>query len=80
MNIAGRATLTILTLATIPNDAMQFTLLPSKFFKEIDKLQRNFIWGTTDQKKKLHLLNWSTITTNKASGGLGMKKELGLAN
>ncbi|KAG5614977.1 hypothetical protein H5410_014801 [Solanum commersonii] len=37
-------------------------------------LQWNFIWGTTDSKRKLHLLNWDIVTRPKGEGGLGIQK------
>ncbi|KAH0780378.1 hypothetical protein KY290_006805 [Solanum tuberosum] len=40
----------------------------------MNKVQRDFIWGTTDEKRKLHLLNWDTITNRKIMGGLGIQK------
>jgi ribonuclease HI len=40
----------------------------------LDKLNRNFLWGDTTEKKKIHLLNWSKVCTPKANGGLGLKR------
>lgn len=74
LNIAGRTTLASSTLASIPSHVMQYTLLPRKILNSIDKIQRNFIWGTTEFKKKLHLIRWETITTDKDKGGLGLRK------
>lgn len=31
---------------------MQYTFLPTKILKNIDKLQKDFLWGTTTEKKK----------------------------
>lgn len=74
LNIAGRTTLAISTLANIPNYIMQFTSLPNKIIQSIDRIIKNFIWGTTDSKKKLHLLNWDTVTRDRSNGGLGIRK------
>ncbi|XP_059630496.1 uncharacterized protein LOC132273550 [Cornus florida] len=43
----------------------------------IDRLQkmfRDFHWGSTDNFKKMHLLSWDMITRTKAEGGLGLSK------
>ncbi|KAK4708923.1 hypothetical protein R3W88_029848 [Solanum pinnatisectum] len=34
---------------------MQFVKLPMNVIKCIDKVQRNFIWGTTDTRKKMNV-------------------------
>lgn len=57
LNIVGRTTLALATLNSIPNHAMQYTMLPTKIHKQIDQIQRNFIWGTITDRKKLHLIN-----------------------
>lgn len=38
----------------------------------VDKLHRDFLWGSTEEKRKLHLMNWNTVTLPKDRGGLGM--------
>ena len=35
------------------------------------KISRNFIWGTTIEKKKLHLVSWRMVTRPKADGFCG---------
>lgn len=53
---------------------MQINFLPPKLITKIDRLQRNFLWGTTDQKRKIHLINWDKCTSPKSEGGLGIQK------
>lgn len=72
--MGGRTTLSSSILASIPNYIKQYTLLPKKILKTIDKFQRDFMWGSNDSKRKLHLLNWDIITLEKNKGGLGLKK------
>lgn len=40
------------TLNNIPNYPMHYILLPKEILNSIDKIQRDFIWGSTAQKKK----------------------------
>lgn len=47
---------------------MQYTMLPPKTLKTIDQIQRNFLWGSTENRKKLHLVNWGIVTTPKQEG------------
>lgn len=65
--------LTHATLSTIPNYSMQCAALPSNITQSVDRLCCNFIWGTTDNKRKLHLVSWKKITKLKKEGGLGLQ-------
>ncbi|KAL7195827.1 hypothetical protein ACSBR1_035959 [Camellia fascicularis] len=40
--------------------------------KTIDRLQAAFLWGSSEQKRKVHLVKWKEITTSKKQGGLGI--------
>lgn len=53
LNIAGRTTLAESSPNSIPTHAMQFTKLPSSITKNIDQIQRIFIWRSTSSKEKI---------------------------
>jgi exonuclease III len=74
LSMAGRCTLINSITSAIPTHVMQCCLLPTSISKELDKLNRSFLWGDTVEKKKVHLLNWKTITQAKEDGGLGIKR------
>lgn len=59
-------------LTTIRTYFIQCTSLPSSTCKELDKINRGFLWGSLHLKRKMHALNWETITLPKENGGLGM--------
>ncbi|XP_052520106.1 uncharacterized protein LOC128071179 [Budorcas taxicolor] len=42
--------------------------------KEIDKIQRNFIWGSEGERKKLHWVSWANMCKRKKFGGLGLRE------
>ncbi|XP_075650954.1 uncharacterized protein LOC142621553 [Castanea sativa] len=73
LSFAGRLVLTQATIATIPNYYMQYASLPPKITQCVDKLCCNFLWGSTNNKKKLHLVNWRKITKPKEYGGLRLQ-------
>lgn len=41
--------------------------------EKLDRVNRNFLWGTTDEKRKIHLAGWSKIIKSKEEGGLGIE-------
>ena len=70
--MAGQATLIKASITSIPAYAMQTMLLPQKICHRIDKLSCNFLWGDTEHHRGCHSVNWATVTTLKAAGGLGI--------
>ncbi|GKV26879.1 hypothetical protein SLEP1_g36097 [Rubroshorea leprosula] len=72
-NELGKATLVSSVLASIPNYFMQVMWLPSSVHKEIDKISRNFLWGSVVDQRKIHLVDWDTICKPKSHGGLGIR-------
>ncbi|OIT00921.1 putative ribonuclease h protein, partial [Nicotiana attenuata] len=73
LTMAGRATLIKSTLNNLPNHIMQYIHIPASIIKKMDKYQRNFLWGTTTTRKKLHLFKWRTVTQPIEMGGLGIQ-------
>ena len=72
LSMAGRLTLTKAVLSTIPSYTIQGCLLPSRILTNLDKECKNFLWGSTDKKKKLHMVGWPKVTKPKNRGGLGL--------
>ena len=52
---------------------MQCITHPSIILQCVDKLIRNFLWGSSESKKNLHLIGWNKITKPKEEGGLGIQ-------
>jgi len=53
---------------------MQMIKLPRTITKKIDQIQRNFIWGSTSEKRKLHMVKWKVVTSKKNEEGLGVQR------
>ena len=77
LSMAGRAVLIQSSLSTIPAYVMQCASLPSKIHKGIDRISRNFLWGSTESVRKMHWVGWSKITKPKEEGGLGFQTAKG---
>ncbi|GMQ11051.1 hypothetical protein CsSME_00053819 [Camellia sinensis var. sinensis] len=74
MSLAGRTTLIKAVTSAMPNHLMQTMELPRKVCDHIDKLNRNFLWGSTDDRRKVHLVNWQQVCKTKKQGGLGIRQ------
>uniref|UniRef100_A0A803P0P7 Reverse transcriptase zinc-binding domain-containing protein n=1 Tax=Cannabis sativa TaxID=3483 RepID=A0A803P0P7_CANSA len=42
--------------------------------KEVERLCRVFLWGTKDERLKIHMTSWEKVCLPKAYGGLGFKE------
>ena len=73
LSFAGRTVLVKSVMSTIPNYVMQGEALPIHLCENLDKINRDFLWGSTREKKKLHLVRWSKIIKPKEEGGLGLQ-------
>ncbi|KAK9911811.1 hypothetical protein M0R45_035700 [Rubus argutus] len=74
LNMAGRLTLIQAVTSSTPIYAMQTAKLPACTTMTLDKLNRDFLWGDCDGKKKIHMVNWDSVCKPKFLGGLGIKK------
>lgn len=74
LSMAGRVTLTKAVLSSIPVHTMSTVILPSSTLESLDKVSRFFVWGSSQEKRKMHLLSWKRICRPKSQGGLGLRK------
>ncbi|CAN1788597.1 Putative ribonuclease H protein At1g65750 [Linum perenne] len=75
LSLVGRVTLALSILNIIPADAMLISVLPYHIYEYIDRKIRNFVWGSTNECMKIHLLSWDEICKPNEHGGLGLKKD-----
>ncbi|KAL9859832.1 putative RNA-directed DNA polymerase [Arabidopsis thaliana] len=73
LSMAGRLTLTKAVILSIPVHSMSTISLPKSLLDELDKISRSFLWGSTVEKKRQHLLSWNRICRPKSEGGLGIR-------
>ena len=74
---AGRAVLIQASSSTIPAYVMQCSLLPNRILEGIDRVNRNFLWGSTESVRKVHWVGWGKVTQPKSEGGLGLQSAKG---
>ena len=54
LSMVGRMVLIQVSTSTIPSYVMQSNFLPNKILSGIDRVNRNFLWGSFEHKKKMH--------------------------
>ena len=57
LSMAGIMVLIQASFSTIPSYVMQSNLLPNKVLEGIDRVNRNFLWGSSKHKRKMHWVN-----------------------
>ncbi|GLT30193.1 hypothetical protein SLA2020_050080 [Shorea laevis] len=72
LSLAGRRILVQSVTTAIPAYTMQSVLLPNSVCEAIDRLNRNFLWGS-DVANKPHLVGWNTVCLPRDYGGLGIR-------
>ncbi|CAA7032614.1 unnamed protein product [Microthlaspi erraticum] len=73
LSFAGRLTLTKGVLSTIPIHTMSIISLPKSIIGKLDKVSRSFLWGSSTEQRKQHLLSWQKVCRPKEDGGLGIR-------
>ena len=75
VHIKRRERLTLIrsTLSSLPIYYLSLFRMPHKVCARLDRIQRQFLWGGSDLDKKVYLVSWATVCTDKRKGGLGIK-------
>ena len=68
----GRVILIKSTRSNLPTYFLSLFPIPVSVANRIARLQRDFLWGGLGDESKFHLVDWSTVCTPLASGGLGI--------
>lgn len=68
---ASRVTLVQSVNSTIPAYVMQCNFLLVSVTKALDRINRDSLWGSSVDHRKLHAVSWSNVTKPKNVGGLG---------
>ncbi|KAH9308494.1 hypothetical protein KI387_036405, partial [Taxus chinensis] len=71
---AGKLQLVKATLQNLPSYFLSMLKIPSSVREAVEKIQRNFLWSGTEEKKRIHLVAWKEVCKPTAHGGLGLRK------
>ena len=73
LSFVGRMVLIKSVMSVIPNYVMEGVTLPVHICDKLDKVNRDFLWGSTNEKRRMHMVGWSKVIKSKDDGGLGMQ-------
>ena len=65
LSFAGRRILVQSVTSMMANHVMQSQLLPVSIKDRIDRINRDFLWGDSENGRKPHLINWRYVCTSK---------------
>ena len=71
----GRITLIRSTLSSLPIYYLSLFRMPQKVCARLERIQRQFLWGGGGSalEKKISLVRWATVCSEKSKGGIGLK-------
>ena len=70
----GRLILIKSTMASMPLYQISLFRIPKSVAWRLEKLQRDFLWGGGNLERKVYLVNWEVVCTEKEKEGLGLRK------
>ncbi|PNY06182.1 ribonuclease H [Trifolium pratense] len=73
LSFAGRVTLAKSVIQAIPIYTMMTIPIPKSILHDIQRIQRNFIWGHEEGTKKFHMIKWDNLTLPRFGGGLSIR-------
>jgi hypothetical protein len=70
--MGGRLVLLKSVLSALPIYFLSFFKAPSGIISQLESLFKKFLWGGSEEAKKIHWVKWEKITKPKERGGLGV--------
>ena len=70
----GRLTLLKSTLSSLPTYYLSLFTIPKAVVTRLERIQRNFLWGSTVECFKYPLVAWEKVCLLRELGGLGVQK------
>ena len=74
LSFSSQAVLIKSIMSAIPNHVMQGAMLPVHVCEKLDKMNWDFLWGSTNERRNMHMVGWSKIVKSKDEGGLGIQE------
>ena len=75
LSMAGRVVIAQSVLSAIPAYMMQECMLLTRILNNLDKVSKNFVWGSTEDHEKPHMVGWGKVTKTKCQGVWAFRKQ-----
>ncbi|GKU97112.1 hypothetical protein SLEP1_g10291 [Rubroshorea leprosula] len=72
LSFGGRITLLTSVLSALPLFYFSIFKVPKGVVSELEKIQKNFLWGSSNDYNKIAWVNWGRVCLAKSKGGLGI--------
>ncbi|KAL4352748.1 hypothetical protein GQ457_06G007230 [Hibiscus cannabinus] len=72
LSFAGRVVLLNSILSSLPIYYLSLFEIPSTVILRLDKIRRKFLWGCTNDKRRIAIVSWTRVCIPKAKGGAGV--------
>jgi hypothetical protein len=73
VSLGGRIVLLNAVLNAIPIFFLSYMKMPMKVWREVVRIQRNFLWGGLSKKTSICWVKWEDVCKPKREGGLGVR-------
>ncbi|KAL9691204.1 hypothetical protein QQ045_011623 [Rhodiola kirilowii] len=73
LSMAGRVVLIKAALSNLPLYYASIFKMPAAVALEMEKIQRRFLWESSEARRKIHFVKWAKISKPKQYGGLGIQ-------
>ncbi|GAU33092.1 hypothetical protein TSUD_259430 [Trifolium subterraneum] len=73
ISLGGRIVMINAVLNAIPIFYLSFMKMPLKVWKQVVRIQREFLWGGVRGGRKVNWVKWSMVCKAKNKGGLGVR-------
>lgn len=80
LNLAGRFILTKVVLQSIPIFFLYALPSPKGVLHQLRNIQRDFLWGKEETRKKWALMSWDKVCKPKSHGSVGLDDQEILSN
>ncbi|CAN1127126.1 Putative ribonuclease H protein At1g65750 [Linum perenne] len=72
VSFGGRVTFLKSVLSNLPTYFLSILRAPASVLLKLESIQRRFMWGGSDDNKRIHLIKWDLVKTPIHRGGLGV--------
>ncbi|MDV3199462.1 MAG: reverse transcriptase family protein, partial [Sweet potato little leaf phytoplasma] len=74
ISIGGRCTLVKAVLDSLPTYYFSLYKAPMAVINKLELIRRRFLWGNSQDTRKIHWVAWDKVVQPKVNGGLGLGK------